>query len=60
MMKRALGHGINYLKRLTVWKKRPSTGWPMRSDEDVEHVRQVFIYSPRKSTSQASAGLQVP
>jgi hypothetical protein len=37
-----------------------STGWPRRSDEDVDHVRQSFIQSPEKSISQATAKLQMP
>jgi transposase len=36
-------------------EKRYSTGRPRRSDEDVDHVMQAFIRSPKKSISQANA-----
>jgi hypothetical protein len=29
-------------------EKRHSAGWPKRSDEDVDHVRQAFIQSLKK------------
>jgi hypothetical protein len=40
-------------------EKKHSTGWPRRSSEDVDHVWQVFIQSPKKSISQSSAELQM-
>jgi hypothetical protein len=36
-----------------------STGWPRRSDEDVDRVREAFIQSLNKSISRASAELQM-
>jgi hypothetical protein len=59
-MTRALGDGTNYFERLATWKKRHSTGWPRRAEENVDHVTRVFIWSPKKSISRASAKLQVP
>jgi hypothetical protein len=59
-MTRAFGDGTSNLERLAVWGKKHSTGWPRRSDEDVDHVGQAFIWSPKKFISQASAELQMP
>jgi hypothetical protein len=45
-MTRALGQGTSNLEMGSV-EKRHSTGWPKGSDENVDHVRQAFILSPK-------------
>jgi hypothetical protein len=56
----SLGKDTSNLERVAVYKKRNNTAWPNGSDEDVDHVRQPFIRSPKKSISWASAQLQMP
>jgi hypothetical protein len=50
---------MSNLEKLEVWKKRHSLGWPRRSDEDVDHVRQAFMQSLNTSISWVSAQLQI-
>jgi hypothetical protein len=40
-------------------EKDVSAGWPRRSDEGVDRVRQAFTWSPKKSIFQVSAELQM-
>jgi hypothetical protein len=49
-MTRALGKGTSNLEMGSV-EKRHYAGWPKRADEDVNHVRQAFIRSPKKMIS---------
>jgi hypothetical protein len=42
LITRALGEGTRNLEKLEIWRKKiHSLGWPRRSDEDVDHIRQV-------------------
>jgi hypothetical protein len=57
--KRIRGGYEQFRERLAVWKNRHSALRPRRSDEGMDRVRQAFVRSLKKSTSTASAELQI-
>jgi hypothetical protein len=59
LMTRALGDGTSNTERMAVSRKRHSTWQPWRSGEDLDHVRQAFIQSLKKSITLTSALLQL-
>jgi hypothetical protein len=50
---------VQAIKETVSVEKRHSTGQHWRCDEGMDHVRQDFIWSPKKPISQASAVLQM-
>jgi hypothetical protein len=50
-MRRASTEVTRNLERLPVWKKRLSNRQHSRSDEDMDHIRYVFMWGLKKQTS---------